>query len=237
VVFTEGAINALVDAELGEVIMHSASVSSGNSGGPLVNMAGEVVGINTQRYSRKEDLAVLNIALSAVDMVAFLANCGLAPALADGQTLAGIERRRSPAPAPAPAPPPPSAARRPKAEDGQTKLMASFSLKVPLGWGVIFEEEDSIVLSRDGFATNVWILVDANSGLEIEELAQFYAQIMGGTKPELTDDVYVFTAEQDGEETVVAVGELDETRHVMICLSGDPEADGVDEILDSLQER
>jgi hypothetical protein len=234
VVFTEGAINALVEAELGTVIMHSASVSRGNSGGPLVNLSGEVVGINTQRYSRREDLAVINIALGAGDMVDFLVNCGLSPRLAEGQTLASIRPRRPAAPSAKAAPSRPS---RPHRGDDQTKILTSFSLKVPPGWGVVHEEEDSIVLATEDFKTNIWIMIDDNDGLGLDEVAEFYAVIMEGTKPRLEDEVYVFNTGRGEDGSVVAVGELGATRHVLISLSGDTDEPGVDYILESLEDR
>lgn len=49
---TSGIVSAVSrtgigDSELGELVQTDASINPGNSGGPLVNLAGEVVGINT----------------------------------------------------------------------------------------------------------------------------------------------------------------------------------------------
>ena len=49
---TSGIVSALgrtgiEEADLGELIQTDASINPGNSGGPLINLAGEVVGINT----------------------------------------------------------------------------------------------------------------------------------------------------------------------------------------------
>jgi S1-C subfamily serine protease len=49
---TSGIVSAVArtgieEAELGELIQTDASINPGNSGGPLINLAGEVVGINT----------------------------------------------------------------------------------------------------------------------------------------------------------------------------------------------
>lgn len=49
---TSGIVSAvgrsgIGDSELGELVQTDASINPGNSGGPLVNLAGEVVGINT----------------------------------------------------------------------------------------------------------------------------------------------------------------------------------------------
>ena len=81
-------------------------------------------------------------------------------------------------------------------------------------------------------------MVDENDGLGLKEVADFYALILEGSTPELDEDVYVFVTEDaEGERSLVAVGELNRSRHVLISLSGDPEAPGVDYILDSLQDR
>jgi S1-C subfamily serine protease len=243
VVFTEGSISALVEADLGTIIMHSASVSSGNSGGPLVNLSGEVVGVNTQRYARREDLAVLNIALGASDIVTFLVESGVTPLLTEGQSLASLEPRPSRPNRSMPGrPTEPERDRRGRdrrqpEDDGQTRTLTSFSIKVPSGWGVIYEEEDSIVLGTHDLSTNMWIMVAANHNLTLEEVARFYSILLEGSDPRLEDnDVYVFeSVDDEGSPTVVAISGLDDDRHVMISLSGDPDDPGIDAILESLE--
>ncbi len=70
VILTKGQINGIQRNHEGEIIMpHSAMVSPGNSGGPLVDLCGRVVGVNTfvtmdqdtsshGNYAQKSDLIV-----------------------------------------------------------------------------------------------------------------------------------------------------------------------------------
>lgn len=72
---TDGTVSALRTSEdmkkmvgrdgTGEWIQTSAPISSGNSGGPLVNMQGEVIGINSLTSTRGQNL---NFAISAADV-------------------------------------------------------------------------------------------------------------------------------------------------------------------------
>lgn len=60
-------------------IQHDASISPGNSGGPLVNMAGEIVGINTRGNSMGGDMAFAIPAPVASKIVADLIAHGTVP--------------------------------------------------------------------------------------------------------------------------------------------------------------
>lgn len=67
---SEGIVSALRDAatlgqKAGQYIQTTAAISPGNSGGPLVNMYGEVVGANT---FKREDGESLNFAISCIDI-------------------------------------------------------------------------------------------------------------------------------------------------------------------------
>ncbi|MGU3496678.1 serine protease [Xanthobacteraceae bacterium A53D] len=91
------------------VIAHSATISPGNSGGPLVDACGRVVGVNTYVRTDAENSLRLNYALSAKDAVAFLKRHGFT---------ANVETTPCVPPAAATAPPnsaPPPAAAAPAA--------------------------------------------------------------------------------------------------------------------------
>ncbi|MDD2966581.1 MAG: bifunctional trypsin-like peptidase domain-containing/SEL1-like repeat protein [Desulfovibrionaceae bacterium] len=82
VVFTEGSINTVVEQKNQHTLIHSARISPGNSGGPLVNSRGEVVGINT--WIASEDGALINAAQPTERILAFLTKQGIQPALSSG---------------------------------------------------------------------------------------------------------------------------------------------------------
>jgi S1-C subfamily serine protease len=71
VFITSGIINAEQEfANGGGAFVHSAAISLGNSGGPLIDACGRVLGVNTMVYST--DIRTLNIALNSSSLTKFL---------------------------------------------------------------------------------------------------------------------------------------------------------------------
>jgi hypothetical protein len=71
-VVVDGTVNAEQQMMDGvDVLVHSAPLAQGNSGGPLVDFCGRVVGVNT--FVRQGPLRTLNFALAARDLGEFLA--------------------------------------------------------------------------------------------------------------------------------------------------------------------
>ncbi|NYZ12948.1 trypsin-like peptidase domain-containing protein [Azospirillum sp. RWY-5-1] len=68
---TEGVITAVQQGNGTNIVLHTAQITPGNSGGPLVDRCGRVVGINTFILAREEGR--LNYALASADLVRFLA--------------------------------------------------------------------------------------------------------------------------------------------------------------------
>jgi serine protease Do len=68
---TKGTVSAVgrLHDEPGEWVQPDAAVNPGNSGGPLLNLRGEVAGINTLKGHNKEGIA---FALSAADVESVL---------------------------------------------------------------------------------------------------------------------------------------------------------------------
>lgn len=84
-VVTNGIVTTVQQANGVSYVPHTAGISPGNSGGPLVDLCGRVVGINTFiTQSRDEDQFVLHgdYALSSADLVAFLKANGISPRMA-----------------------------------------------------------------------------------------------------------------------------------------------------------
>ncbi len=61
-IFTAGILNKIDKAE--SVLFHDARINSGNSGGPLIDSRGEVIGVNTAIYARdRQGSSVKNTAI------------------------------------------------------------------------------------------------------------------------------------------------------------------------------
>ncbi|MDZ7710618.1 MAG: trypsin-like peptidase domain-containing protein [Roseovarius sp.] len=94
---TNGTVNAEQTlSERTRTVVHSAPMSTGNSGGPLIDMCGRVVGVNT--FVMRGPMRNLNFALAAPDLLAFLSGTPAQPALSEGPCQPRVAR---------PAPPPP----------------------------------------------------------------------------------------------------------------------------------
>lgn len=74
--YTEGVVSAVLP-RTPQIIVHTAPISPGNSGGPLVNEAGEVVGINTMITLDETSYRQASLALAAADLIRFLTAQGL----------------------------------------------------------------------------------------------------------------------------------------------------------------
>jgi len=71
---TRGIVSAV--REKGQIIQTDAAINKGNSGGPLINSYGCVVGINTYIYRTDEGEQGLNFAVSSERIIRFLKNAG-----------------------------------------------------------------------------------------------------------------------------------------------------------------
>ena len=108
VILTDGRINAIQSAPTGmRIIPHSAAVSGGNSGGPLADACGRVIGINTFITANREQVVHANYAQKSDGVIEFIRQNGAnVQDVTVACTPGGPPAAPAPA-APAPAPPPP----------------------------------------------------------------------------------------------------------------------------------
>ncbi|MDR1922453.1 MAG: FHA domain-containing protein [Candidatus Adiutrix sp.] len=84
VVYSSGEISVVYENLRPPLIAHTAVISPGNSGGPLIDARGRVAGINTLLYRNPgESFREAYTALAARDIIAFLREKGLAHTTAD----------------------------------------------------------------------------------------------------------------------------------------------------------
>jgi S1-C subfamily serine protease len=83
-VMNQGSIQTLQPVGDDVVIVHSTDISQGNSGGPLVDRCGRVVGINTFIVVDSENAGRVSYALSARGVAGFLQGARVAPRVEQG---------------------------------------------------------------------------------------------------------------------------------------------------------
>lgn len=96
-----------------KLVTHSANLGRGNSGGPLTDLCGRVVGVNTAVWNEGALSTTANLAQDVRELQSFLSANGVAPETDEAQTQCPPAVAAATPPANAPAPPAPAPAPSP----------------------------------------------------------------------------------------------------------------------------
>lgn len=113
---TEGVVTALQTGEGTSIVLHTAQITPGNSGGPLVDRCGRIVGINT--FILTEQDGRMNYALSSADVRRFLTANNIEPRVSADRCQPPTAALAAPSPTSPNAAPPNAAPQAPGAVPG-----------------------------------------------------------------------------------------------------------------------
>ena len=101
--FTSGEVSGVQQMQGAPVVIHTAAINRGNSGGPLADRCGRIVGVNTFIRTDRETAYRADYALPAVTLLTFLGQNNIAVRNEDGACTPAAPQASAPAAA---APPP-----------------------------------------------------------------------------------------------------------------------------------
>ncbi|MDR2406378.1 MAG: serine protease [Deltaproteobacteria bacterium] len=243
---TTGNINAYIHGQFGDLIVHSAQISSGNSGGPLLNYRGEIIGINTWAFNVRTKRARTNLAQPATEIVAFLYSNGVNPKLKEGQILPysktepalNFQEKFDALPRKDKNIGKDYFPKKPESGKSTKVLLDGISFEAPPNWTIESKDNSTAILSSQDSAASILFLTEENGIYSTEEIAEIYSKAVEGSTPTPQGqniEAYVFHFTEDGEEAIAVVTDLKNGKHLFFSAFGDFTNTDIQKILDTLK--